>query len=72
MRISCLFDLMIGCDIEKNFSSLSIKDQFYNQFDPARVSGAFSMTYARLIFGYITLTKQLIILYAMIIKTSSV
>tara|TARA_B100001093_G_scaffold440597_1_gene441188 strand:- start:55 stop:222 length:168 start_codon:yes stop_codon:yes gene_type:complete len=52
--------------------SLSIKEQFYNQFDPARVSGAFSGTYARLIFGYITLTKQLIILYAMIIKTSSV
>jgi len=53
-------------------SPLSIKDQFYNEFDTARVSGAFSMTYARLIFGYITLTKQLIILYAMIIKTSSV
>jgi len=63
---------MIGCDIEKDFSPLSIKYQFYNEFDSARVSGAFSMTCARLIFGYITLTKQLIILYAMIIKTSSV
>ena len=59
---------MIGCDIEKDFSPLSIKYQFYNQFETGCVSGAFSGTYARLIFGYITLTKQLIILYAMIIK----
>ena len=70
--MSCLFDLMIGCDIEKDFSSLSIKEQFYNQFETGCVSGAFSMTYARFKFEYIALPKQLIILYAMIIKTSSV
>lgn len=52
--------------------SLSIKHQFYNEFDSARVSGAFSGTYARWIFEYISLPKQLIILYAMMIKTSSV
>jgi hypothetical protein len=52
--------------------SLSIKEQFYNQFETGCVSGAFSGTYARWTFEYIALPKQLIILYAMVIKTSSV